>query len=101
MIENDEFYEYVEFNGWVYGTTNQQWVEDDVFIMTPAGISKIKPEDRETCFIMFLDMSEDVRRERLSIRAMPGDTIDRRLEADEKDFKDFTDFDIRITNSNF
>jgi guanylate kinase len=32
---------------------------------------------------------------------MPGDTIDRRMEADEKDFASFTDYDIVINNSNF
>jgi hypothetical protein len=32
---------------------------------------------------------------------MPGDSIDRRMEADQIDFEDFTDFDIEINNSNF
>lgn len=101
MVENDEFYEYVEFNGWLYGTSKKQWNEDDVFIMTPAGISKIDPEDRKNCFIIFLDIDEETRRDRLSKRDMPGDNLDRRIAADEKDFKDFTDFDMRITNNNF
>lgn len=101
MIQNDEFYEYVEFNGWLYGTTKEQFNTDEIFIMTPSGISKIKPEDRENCFIIFLDIDEGCRRDRLNQRVMPGDTIDRRLKSDENDFKDFTDFDMRVTNSNF
>jgi len=32
---------------------------------------------------------------------MPGDTVQRRLEADDLDFKDFTDYDVRITNPDF
>jgi hypothetical protein len=32
---------------------------------------------------------------------MPGDSIDRRMDADNLDFADFTDFDIEINNSNF
>jgi len=99
LIRADLFYEYVEFNGWLYGTTKQQFNEDDVFIMTPAGISKIKPEDRATCFIIYLDIDEETRRERLSKRNMPGDNLERRLAADDEDFKNFTDFDMRVTNN--
>ena len=101
MIENDEFYEYVRFNGWLYGTTKQQFNEDDIFIMTPAGISKIKPEDRAKCFIIFIDIPSDIIRERLTLRIMPGDTLDRRLKSDDLDFNGFTDYDIRVNNPNF
>ena len=42
MVKNDEFHEYVAFNNWFYGTSKTQWFEtDDVFIMTPTGISKL------------------------------------------------------------
>lgn len=101
MIENDEFYEYVRFNGWLYGTTKKQFMEDDVFIMTPAGISKIRPEDRKNCFIIYLDMPEDIRKLRLLQRSMPGDTVDRRIAADDDDFRNFKDYDMRVTNSDF
>jgi guanylate kinase len=46
MIQMNQFYEWVEFNGWIYGTTRQQFDEDNVFIMTPTGISHISQEDR-------------------------------------------------------
>jgi hypothetical protein len=32
---------------------------------------------------------------------MPGDSLERRIQADEEDFKDFTNYDIRITNPDF
>jgi hypothetical protein len=32
---------------------------------------------------------------------MPGDSVQRRIEADELDFSIFYDYDLRITNSNF
>ena len=32
---------------------------------------------------------------------MPGDSVRRIIEADELDFEDFIDYDLRITNSNF
>jgi hypothetical protein len=69
--------------------------------MTPKGISHIKDEDRLTSFIIFFDIPIDIRRERLINRNMPGDSTERRIEADEADFIDFNDFDIKITNPNF
>ena len=101
MIHKDLFYECVEFNGWIYGTTRKQFKEDDVFIMTPTGISHISAEDRASCFIIFLDIAEHVRKLRMLSRDMPGDSVERRIEADRKDFEDFSDFDIAITDPNF
>jgi guanylate kinase len=101
MIEDDRFYEYVEFNGWLYGTTKHQMQYCDLFIMTPSGLAHVKPDDRAASLVIYFDISEEVRRERLSARNMPGDTLDRRIEADQKDFENFTNFDIRITNPDF
>jgi guanylate kinase len=100
MIEQNEFYEHVSFNGWHYGTTNQQFYNDDVFIMTPHGISHIDPNDRKNTFIMYLDMKLGVRQRRLAQRS-DADSVERRLAADDRDFADFKDFDIKITNHDF
>ena len=43
MVESNMFYEYAYFNGWLYGKTVEQFYTDDLFIMTPGGISNIKP----------------------------------------------------------
>lgn len=96
-----EFYECIEFNGWNYGTTKEQFYRDDVFIMTPGGISHIKPEDRKTSLIMFFDVDETIRRKRLFDREMPGDSVERRILADRNDFSNFKDYDIRVTNPDF
>ena len=69
--------------------------------MTPTGISKIKPKDRKETTVIYLDIDMETRRDRLSQRDMPGDSTERRIMADEADFKQFTDFDIRITNTDF
>ena len=37
----------------------------------------------------------------LDDRNMPGDSMDRRIKADEVDFASFNDYDLRITNSDF
>lgn len=93
------WYEFVQFNGWYYGTSNAQIHEDDIFIMTPSGISKLKPEDRLNSMIIFLDIPEDIRRKRIEARSQPGDSIERRLKADAEDFKDFKDFDLKINSA--
>jgi hypothetical protein len=35
------------------------------------------------------------------MRYMPGDSLERRIEADELDFMGFNDYDLRITNEDF
>lgn len=104
MIDNYEFFEYVMFNGWLYGTTLSQWSQadgDDVFIMTPTGLSHVGEEDRKDCLVIYVDINKWVRKERLANRNMPGDSLERRIEADELDFENFTNYDIRITNPDF
>lgn len=101
MVEQKFFYEYVSFNGWNYGTSNSQFhLTDDVFIMTPSGIGKLHAADRKNSFIIYIDIDIDIRRERLALRS-DADTVERRIEADENDFANFTDFDIRLTDHNF
>lgn len=101
LIELDQFLEYVQFNGWYYGTTLDTFNECDVFIMTPSGVSKLSKENRDRCFIIFIDIAEEIRLSRLDSRVMPGDTALRRLAADRLDFCDFRDFDMRVTNPDF
>jgi len=102
MRRDGLWYEWVEFNGWYYGTTIEQFKETcNLFIMTPIGISGIKPEDRQSTTVIWLDIDRETRVERLRGRDMPGDSMGRRLDADERDFAGFTDFDVRITNTDF
>jgi dephospho-CoA kinase len=68
--------------------------------MTPAGIADLTPEHRADSVVIYLDVSEETRRMRLSSR-IDGDDVNTRLENDRKDFENFTDFDIRIENSDF
>ena len=102
LIEQGFFYEHVTFNGWYYGTSKEQWYEtDDIFIMTPSGVSKLHAADRKHSFIMYIDIPIEIRRERLGGRNDNNDTIERRIQADERDFASFTDFDIKLTDHNF
>jgi guanylate kinase len=99
-LSNNAFYEHVEFNGWMYGTSKDNWDNADVFIMTPSGASSIHKEDRKDCVIVYIEVSEDIRRRRMDMRS-DADTTERRLKADRKDFKGFIDYDYRITDCNF
>lgn len=94
------FYEKVIFNGWFYGTSMEEFRSSNLFIMTPSGLAKMPRKDREQSHVIYLDIDEDTRRERLSKRR-DADDVERRLKADEIDFGNFSDFDRIIKNPDF
>jgi guanylate kinase len=97
-VYKGHMYLFSEFNGWYYGISNVQWKNSNLFVLSPNSISQIELTDRKECAVFYLDIPVLLRKERLLNRSdMPGDTIERRLKADEKDFKDFIDYDFRIT----
>lgn len=100
-IERDEFIEYQEFNGWFYGMTKETFEECNVMILNVEGLALLKPEVRKKCFVIFLDIDQETRIERLGARKDVDDLKWRRLQADEEQFKGFTDYDMRITNADF
>jgi len=101
-INSNFWYEWSIFNGWYYGTSKEQFNDKcNLFIMTPIGISNINTIDRNMCTVIYLDIPINERMNRLKSRFMPGDSLDRRLIEDEKDFEIFKDFDLRITDPNF
>lgn len=102
MIDAGEFREWNIFgaNKWYYGTTVKEFNDASLFVMTPSGISALNSEERKGCFVVFIDISEEVRRERLIARK-DADDPERRLQTDRIDFDGFTDYDMRVTNSDF
>lgn len=102
MVKRGLFYEYVEFNGWLYGTTKEQfYTEDSVFIMTPSGLSHLSAEDRAESLVVYLDMPVEIRKNRMQERKNDDDSINRRLEADHIDFIVFENYDVMITDPYF
>lgn len=101
FINQGRLYEYDVFDNNYYGTALHQWESCQLFIMTPGGIAKIKPEDRDSCLIIYLDIEEDIRRDRLFKRGITTEQVEKRIAADRKDFKDFKDYDIIIKNHDF
>jgi len=103
MDDSMEFYEYVKHGEYYYGTGLDEWKNCDVFIMETEGIKSINSEDRKDCLILYLNPSKDVRFERLWVngRNWSYGKISDRFEIDDEKFKDFTDFDIEISNPDF
>lgn len=101
MKANGAFSWYLPFNKQMYATTKVSFDNDDIFLVVPKTVVELTPEERSRTLVIFLDIDLETRKDRLSKREMPGDSADRRLQADEEDFANFTDFDIRITNNNF
>jgi len=102
MIDEDKWYEYVQFNGWYYGTTKEQfYTQGRVFIMTPSGLSHLSEEDRAESLVIYFDMPDEIRRNRMYERRGNADSVERRIEADNVDFADFTNYDVKIDNPKF
>jgi guanylate kinase len=86
---------------WFYGLTKSEFESSQVFIMTPGEIEQIEPETRKKCFIVYLDIDRSIRESRLLRREDKNDSVKRRLDADEIDFKHFKDYDLKITDPEF
>lgn len=100
MIKSGEFYEFKNFNGWFYGVTNETFNKSDLFIMTPPAIKEMTREIRETSFIIYVDVPEEIRAKRLASRN-DADDVARRIRVDREMFDCFVDYDLRISDPNF
>jgi dephospho-CoA kinase len=69
--------------------------------MTPGELNQIDPIIRKKCFVVYLDIDRKVRESRIMRRNDNNDSIIRRLEADELDFSNFRDYDLKITDPEF
>ena len=86
---------------WYYGITQKEFEESQVFIMTPGEFENITPEQRKGCFVVYLDIDREVRESRLFKRQDKNDSIKRRLDADEEDFKSLNDYDLKVRDPEF
>lgn len=88
-------------HGWQYGTSLDTWNNCNLFVMSPNSLRQIKEKfTLADVFVIYLNTPEEVRRARLMSR-QDADSVDRRLYTDNADFKDFSDFDIKIIDPNF
>ena len=87
------------YNNWKYGILNDDLKSCDLFVMTPEYISMLGERKKEF-FIILLCPDEETRRKRLTERC-DADVVERRLNADRKQFEGFTGYDLMITNEDF
>lgn len=86
---------------WYYGITKEEFDKSQVFIMTPGEISQIDSDIRKKCFVVYLDIDRKIRENRILKRNDNNDSVLRRLDADELDFRSFRDYDLKITDPEF
>jgi guanylate kinase len=105
MLESNQIFTYQRFDifesVWFYSISKDNFQDNQVFIMTPHELSKIDAEIRKGCFVVYLDIDYNIRKSRIVGRNENSDSVDRRLASDEEDFKNFKDYDLRITDSDF
>lgn len=91
----------IEEVDWFYAVDSENFENNQLFIVTPNEIEQLSSKDRRKCFVVYLDIPEDVRRSRITRRNDNNDSVERRIQSDKEDFKDFIDYDLRIVDSEF
>lgn len=86
---------------WYYGVSKEEFNKAQAFIMTPGELEQLDEKTRKGLFVVYLDIDREIREKRLSGRNDSNDSIKRRLDADEKDFINFKDYDLKITDPEF
>ena len=86
---------------WYYAITKENFKNNNLFVMTPTELSFISVEERKGCFVVYLDISEDLRRTRILERNDNNDSVDRRIFSDRIDFRYFSDYDMRVCDPEF
>jgi guanylate kinase len=95
------FFDSQIYNDWNYGLPNFEWRSCNLFVMPPATIKKLTEDQLKGCFIIYLDIDKETRRERILSRVGNADSVERRINADEEDFNQFTTYNLKITNADF
>lgn len=101
IVEDGKMLEYMDFKGWKYGMTREEYEKSDVLIMSPDGLKLLPDEIKKECLIIYLDISPTTRLTRLILRNDKAyHPMSRELE-DMRQFNEFTEFDLRVTNPEF
>jgi dephospho-CoA kinase len=81
--------------------TTEDFNNSELFIMTPYEVSNINKNDRKSSFIIFIDIPEEIRYNRILERNDSSDKVTRRIESDREDFNNFSDYDLKLCDSEF
>jgi len=110
LIDDNKFIAYQSFEvtpvdsektTWYYGITLDEFYNKDVLIMTPFELNSLSDELRNQCYVIYLNIPRDIREKRISKRNDKNDSIQRRLDSDDKDFSIKINYNLCITNPNF
>lgn len=99
-IKNGLFAEWQEFNNWKYGLMKPEFERCDVMILNAEAVDLLEPEYRNRLFVIYIDVDREIRLKRLQER-VDFDNPERRIMEDDKQFRNFSNFDCRITNEDF
>jgi guanylate kinase len=86
---------------WYYGITKENWDDNQIFIMTTEELKQLTDDERKGCFVVFLKIDKEIRLQRLLERQDNNDSVTRRIEADDKDFENFNNYDLCVTDHEF
>ena len=97
-LNNSEFYEYTQYNGNHYATGVKEWNECEIFVMETDGLKTILLEDKADCVFIYVDTPKEIRVKRMYERGWDQSKILSRIDTDEIKFKNFTDYDFKISS---
>ena len=108
MFKNDEFLEYVEYNGNYYGAAKKDFTKNSIIVVEPVGfkiikenLSKIKlnPDDVKSFYI---DVNKENRILRMANRGDSIESVTNRIKNDEIAFEGVEyEVDYVIDNNNY
>jgi guanylate kinase len=67
-ISQNEFYEYVQYGSYWYGTGMREWHSSEIFIMETDGIKHINTEDRKDSLVIYVNTPLVIRIKRMKER---------------------------------
>lgn len=97
--ENIVFYQ--KFNGQYYGITAQEFQSCDALILNAEVVNKLPQEVRDSLFVIYLNIDDQTRTVRMKERGFSDIEISERIYADIKQYHEFSNYDMMITNPNF
>lgn len=100
IIQSGEMLESQEFNRWNYGITKTEFERCDIMILNAEAVDLLPQEYRDRIFVIYVDIPREVRLARLKARK-DFDNPERRIAEDDKQFRNFSNFDCKITNEDF
>lgn len=100
IIQSGEMLESQEFNQWNYGITKTEFERCDIMILNAEAVDLLPQEYRDRIFVIYVDIPREVRLARLKARK-DFDNPERRIAEDDKQFRNFSNFDCKITNEDF